>query len=453
MTGAITLVFAVVCLAVAGTIAAAEAAFARVSKREAARWVDQGVRGATAVLKAVDDPAPIVNVAVFLRVLLQGLATALVTVWLLTTMHQPVMAVLVAAAVMGVLEFALVGVSPRTVGRHYPAKVAPATVPALRAITAFLGPVARGLVALTNAVTPGGGYKEGPFASDHELRSMVDLASDTEVIDADERRMVHAVFELEDTLVREVMVPRTDVFTVPTGMPLAEAMQVMSDGGYSRVPVIGDGRDDVLGMLYFKDAAKALFTHDVVAQAEAGAADEGGAAVRVGLTQRVDEVMRPAEFVPDSLTLERMLEKMQASKSHVAVLVDEYGGVAGLVTMEDIVEQIVGAIHDEHDVPIPDVEDLGDGRFRVLARTSISDVGELFDLDIDDDEVDTVGGLLAKALGKVPAAGDEAAMLGVHLFAEQEDDDGHGLEFVIVSRAAKPEPGDTEPAAAHSPIP
>lgn len=437
MTGAITLVFAVVCLIVAGTIAAAEAAFARVSKREAARWVDQGVRGASAVLKATDDPAPVINVAVFLRVLLQGLATALVTAWLLKAMHQPVVAVLVAAAVMGVLEFALVGVSPRTVGRHYPAQVAPATVPALRAITTFLGPVARGLVALTNVVTPGGGYKEGPFASDHELRSMVDMASDTEVIDADERRMVHAVFELEDTLVREVMVPRTDVFTVATGMPLIEAMRVMSDGGYSRVPVIGDGRDDVLGMLYFKDAAKALFDDCAVT-------DESGLAF--GRGQCVDEVMRQAEFVPDSLTLERMLEKMQASKAHVAVLVDEYGGVAGLVTMEDIVEQIVGAIHDEHDSPVQDVEDLGDGRFRVLARTSISDVGELFDLDIEDDEVDTVGGLLAKALGKVPAEGDEASVLGVHLFAEEEDNDGHGLEFIIVSRAAKLESGDAEQA-------
>lgn len=418
MNSVLSIVVALICVSMAGVFAAAEACMARVTKREAAKWVEQDRRGARVVMDVLDNPAPVFNVAVLLRVLMETFAVVLVGAATYSLFHNTLLSVVVTSLAMGIVMFVLVGVSPRTLGREFPEEVALFTLPALRGITSFLGPFPAALVKVTNALTPGQGYEQGPFVSEMELRDIVDVASESQGIDAEERRMVQAVFELGETLVREVMVPRTDLVTIPSGTPLDRAMRLFIRSGFSRVPVIGESRDDILGMLYFKDVARRV---------HAGLDTDDA-------TDVVDDVMRECHFVPDSLTVERMMANMQARNSHVSVLVDEYGGVAGLVTMEDLVEEIVGEIDDEHDVIQEDVEDLGDGLYRVNSRLSLNDLGDVLDTDIEEDAVDTVGGLLAVAIGKVPIPGAKGEIHGLAIQAERFEGRRKRLATVLVRR-------------------
>ena len=228
--------------------------------------------------------------------------------------------------------------------------------------------------------------------------------------------MIQSVIDLGDTLAREVMVPRTDVVPVGREAPLGSAMSLFLRSGFSRVPVEGDSLDDVVGILYLKDVARRLHEHP-----EAGTA------------QRVESIMRRPVFVPDSKPVDDLLGEMQHA-GHAAIVVDEYGGTAGMVTIEDILEEIVGEIADEYDLEAAEVEDAGDGVRRVSSRLHISDLGELFGLDLDDEEVDTVGGLLSKALGRVPITGAQALVAGLELTAERFEGRRHHLATVLVRR-------------------
>ncbi|GAA3064876.1 hypothetical protein GCM10020000_55650 [Streptomyces olivoverticillatus] len=230
----------------------------------------------------------------------------------------------------------------------------------------------------------------GPFASEAELRSMVDLAEKESLIEDEERRMVHSVFELGDTLVREVMVPRTDLVVIERGKTIRQALTLALRSGFSRIPVTGENEDDVVGVVYLKDLVRK--TH-ISRDAEG---------------ELVSTAMRPAVFVPDTKNAGDLLREMQQQRNHCAVVIDEYGGTAGIVTIEDILEEIVGEITDEYDRELPPVEELGGGRYRVTARLDIGDLGELYGLELDDEDVETVGGLLAKSLGRVPIAGATA---------------------------------------------
>jgi CBS domain containing-hemolysin-like protein len=235
--------------------------------------------------------------------------------------------------------------------------------------------------------------------------------------------LIHSVFELGDTLVREVMVPRTGLVSVESGTTLRSAMSLFLRSGFSRVPVVGEGLDDVRGILYLKDVARRL--HDT---------PDGDQKLRV------DQVAREPHFVPDSKPADDLLRDMQRSANHVAIVVDEYGGTAGMVTLEDLVEEIVGEIADEYDREQPDVEKLGDDLYRVPSRLHVGDLGELFGLELEDEEVDTVGGLLAKALGRVPIAGASARVDGIVLTADRFEGRRNQLATVIVRRAeAEPE--------------
>jgi CBS domain containing-hemolysin-like protein len=258
-----------------------------------------------------------------------------------------------------------------------------------------MGPVPQLLILIGNALTPGKGFRKGPFASEAELRAMVDLAEQESLIEDDERRMVHSVFELGDTLVREVMVPRTDLVSIERYKTVRQALTLALRSGFSRIPVTGENEDDIVGVVYLKDLVRK--TH-INRDAEADV---------------VSTTMRPAVFVPDTKNAGDLLREMQQKRNHVAVVIDEYGGTAGIVTIEDILEEIVGEITDEYDRELPPVEELGDGCFRVTARLDIGDLGELYGLgadELDDEDVETVGGLLAKALGRVPIAGAKAVV-------------------------------------------
>lgn len=417
MPAGLFITLAVVLVVLAGVFAAAETALARVGRSDAARLVAEGRRGAAALAVLVERGASSLNVAIFLRVTCEAAAAVCVALTVDAFVQRWWAVLLVATAVMAAASYVVVGVSPRTIARQNPEQVGLVVAPALRAGTRLLGPVARLLVVVGNVVTPGRGFRHGPFASEDELRDLVDLASESDAIEAEERRMIHSVFELGDTIVREVMVPRTDMVTVEQGTGLEDAMHLFLRSGFSRIPVIGESTDDPLGVLYLKDVARRLHS---------GHPENDEMAV--------ERAMRPAVFVPESKTVDSLLREMQGDAAHVALVVDEYGGIAGLVTIEDLVEEIVGEIADEYDRDPPQVEALEEGTYRLSARLPIDDLAELFDVEIEEDEVDSVGGLLAKALGRVPIPGATAAVHGIVLTAELTEGRRNRITSVLAHR-------------------
>ena len=405
-------------LVVAFVMAAAEASQSRLSRHRAGELVEEGRRGAAALAIIVADSAAYLSVAAFVRVLAEAAVAVLLTLAVVDAVSDFWPTLLISIAVMAVVSFALVGVSPRTLGRQHADLVALLTAPLLVLLRRVLGPVARLLVLLANAVTPGRGYRDGPFESEAELRDLVDIAGESSLIEAGEREMIHSVFELGDTVVREVMVPRTDMVTMDQDKTLRQAMSLFLRSGFSRIPVVGDGPDDVLGLLYFKDVARRVY------------ADADAAALQA------HHQMRPVQYIPESKPIDDLLREMQRDQNHFAVVIDEYGGTAGLVTIEDILEEIVGEIDDEYDREGPSVEELEDGSTRVPAAMHIDDLAELFDVTIEEDEVDTVGGLLAKTNGLVPILGSHCEVAGLSLTAERMAGRRHRIATVIVRRLA-----------------
>jgi CBS domain containing-hemolysin-like protein len=341
-------------------------------------------------------------------------------------------AVITAIAVMTVVSYVLIGVGPRTLGRQHAYAIALSAAPLIRLLGRVLGPIATLLILIGNAITPGRGYRDGPFSSEVELRELVDMAEERGVVEAGERNMIHGVFELGDTIAREVMVPRPDVVWIERGKTLRQALALSLRSGFSRIPVIGDNVDDIIGVVFLKDLVRR---------------SQGSSAA----DPKVEELLRPATFVPESKPVDELLREMQASRTHMAVVVDEYGGFAGLVTIEDILEEIVGEIADEHDiVQRPPVEELPDGSVRITARLPVEDLADLFKVELpEDDGVETVGGLLARELGVVPIEGSAAEVGGLRLVAESTGGRRNQIDTILVCRVA--ERGADDEAAADEP--
>ncbi|MBW0117917.1 hemolysin family protein [Pseudonocardia abyssalis] len=403
---------AVVLVPLAGLFAAADAALVSVSRARVDSLVRMGRPGARALAAVVADRPRHVNLLLLLRLGAETAATVLLTVALVeSTLFEetaPVWpAALLAGAIMLVVSYVLVGVGPRTLGRQHPYRIALLVAAPIRALARLLGPLTTLLILVGNAITPGQGFRQGPFSSEVELRELVDMASTTGVVDEDERQMIHSVFELGDTLVREVMVPRPDVVWTEHDTPVEKVVRLALKSGYSRVPVLGENIDDIVGVAYLKDLVAASHRGETALSA----------------------VMRPPAFVPDSKRVDELLKEMQAQRKHMAIVVDEYGGTAGVVTIEDILEEIVGEIADEYDAEeVPDVQSLDGGRLRLAARLPVDDLADLFPgIDADDNDlteaveaadVETVGGLLAQRLGRVPLPGAVAEVAGLRLLAE-----------------------------------
>jgi CBS domain containing-hemolysin-like protein len=330
---------------------------------------------------------------------------------------------------MTVVSYVLVGVGPRTLGRQHAYAVALRTAGLVRLLGRVLGPVATLLIFVGNVITPGRGFRDGPFSTEVELRELVDMAEERGVVESGERNMIHSVFELGDTIAREVMVPRTEVVWIERGKTLRQALALALRSGFSRIPVIGENVDDVIGVVYLKDLVRrSQSLHD---------GQQG---------PRVEDLMRPPTFVPESKPVDELLREMQAQRIHIAIVVDEYGGFAGLLTIEDILEEIVGEITDEHDrFSRPPVEELPDGAMRVTARLPVEDLAELFDVEmVEDHDVETVGGLLARALGRVPIEGSSAEVAGLRLVAESTGGRRNRIDTLLVCRV--PERSADEPA-------
>jgi CBS domain containing-hemolysin-like protein len=402
-----------------------DAALATVSPARAAEMAREGVRGAAALEAVASDVVRHLNLLLLLRLICELTATTLVALVAVDTYGAGWRAALITAGAMTLVSFVVVGVAPRTVGRQHAYAVGRATAPLVRWLGRALNPLASLLILIGNAVTPGKGFPEGPFGSQVELRELVDLAEQRGVVEHGERDMIHSVFALGDTIAREVMVPRTEMVWIESAKTLQQALVLFLRSGFSRIPVIGDGIDDVLGVLYLKDVVRRTQSGDSAASAEA-----------------VAEVMRSAVFVPESKPVDDLLSEMQAARTHLVIVVDEYGGTAGLVTIEDILEEIVGEITDEYDVERPPVETLEDGAVRVTARLPIEDLGEIFGVELPADEVETVGGLLAQTLGRVPIPGASVDVGGLHLIAEGTTGRRNRIDSVLVRRIEPERPAE-----------
>jgi CBS domain containing-hemolysin-like protein len=438
-TAIVLLVIAVFLVLIAGVFAALDAALQRLSKARVDEMRRDGAKRAGALVQVMEERSRHIALLLLLRIVCETAATVLVTLIFYVLLDGFTLGVVVATAVMTVVSYVLIGVGPRTVGRQHAYPVALAAAPLIRLLGRVLGPVATLLILIGNAITPGRGYRDGPFSSEVELRELVDMAEERGVVESGERNMIHGVFELGDTIAREVMVPRPDVVWIERGKTLRQALALCLRSGFSRLPVIGENVDDIIGVVFMKDLVRR----------SQGASDSRAS------EPRVEDLLRPATFVPESKPVDELLREMQASRTHMAVVVDEYGGFAGLVTIEDILEEIVGEIDDEHDtVQRPPVEELEDGSVRITARLPVEDLADLFKVELpDDDGVETVGGLLARELGVVPIEGSAAEVGGLRLVAESTGGRRNQIDTILVTRVPEPGEDDGDAEATRQPEP
>jgi CBS domain containing-hemolysin-like protein len=418
------LVAAAVLALAAGWCANAEAALTLVTATGVAERPEH--KGTLATVAA--DLPRYMSVLLLLRIILECSAAVLVTAAFAHWLGDDWRAVLAAIGVVIVLHYALTGVRPQ-LGRIGPRteRTAERAAGFLYPLTRALGPLPKLLVAVGNALPPrrrarpanGEEAEEGsgPPVERSELRGLVDYLERRTGIEPGEREMVRSVFELGDTIVREVMVPRTDMVFIESDKTVEQALSLALRSGFSRIPVVGENEDDVVGIAYLKDIVKWSHEHP-------------GAET----TEKIATVMRPASYVPDSKPVDELLRQMQAQRNHVAIVIDEYGGTAGLVTIEDILEEIVGEITDEYDTEQPPVERLPDGSARVTARLPVAELEEEFGVRVDAEDVETVAGLLAHALGRVPIAGSTASVSGLRLTAENLEGRRNKIGAVLVQR-------------------
>lgn len=425
MTEALLLVAAFLLVAFGGLMAASEAALGVTSRADLLELGATG-RNARALRRIADDTSAHVTAVVFIRVLAETTAAVLVAAAFMLIFDDIWLAVVAAAVLMTGISFVAVGASPRSVGRQHARGLLRGGAPVIRGMRILLGPLAHGLVAVGNRVTPGVLHSTS-FASEEQLLSIIDEAVENELIEDDDRELIHSVFDFTDRYVREVMVPRTDMVTVDAAATSREALALFLEKGVSRVPLADDEADDVVGVLYLKDLVQFGFRD------EAGWRD---APIR--------RIARPAVFVPESMKAETLLQQMKKDAVHVCLVVDEYGGVAGLVTLEDLIEELVGEISDEYDAPTSEVVDLGDDRFGVNARLGLDEVGDLFGIELDDEDVDSIGGLLGKALGRIPQPGATAEHSGLVMTGGASRGRNRGIATVIVERAETPIDEDAE---------
>lgn len=411
---------AVIVLALGALLSAGESALLRFTRAAADDLVEEGRRGAARVRRLAEHRTRVLGALSVARVAVDMLAAVLITLAAsgLVRAWWQVLALALLANI--ILLGVVVGFSPRTYGRRNPA----GTLLALGGLLTWvdvLGAPQRRLLSRTRRTEAAPTDAETREAVNEDLREMIDEIGETDTIEDEDREMMRSVVELGQTLVREVMVPRTDMVTIDAHKPASAAMRLFIRSGYSRVPVIGEDADDVRGILYLKDVLRRLAAHPEHEElAVAG-------------------FVREAEYVPEMKPADDLLREMQTGRFHMALAVDEYGGTAGLVTMEDLLEEVVGELTDEHDPELPEVVEVAPGTYRVPARLALDELGELFDLEIDDDDVDTAGGLLTKAIGRVPLPGAAGDTQGVHLQAEEAAGRRRQVSTILASRTPAPE--------------
>jgi CBS domain containing-hemolysin-like protein len=375
-------------LGFAGFLAATESALTSISRVLIEQL--ESKRGGELLRRFSLQPAKYLNVILLVRKTCELTATVLLASILLRN-YPSAQAMSLTVLIMVIVSYVVVGVGPRTIGKQHPHTWARAGIGVAFFLAFILGPVTKLLIAIGNAITPGVGFRTGPFTNEAELRDLVDQAHERGLVESDEHEMIHSVFELGDTLVRELMVPRTDMVWIEKDKSLRQALSLALRSGFSRVPVIGESVDQIIGIAYVKDLAKRTLDHRDAENNE-----------------RVEQHMRPATFVPESKIAADLLKEMQRDQIHLAIVVDEYGGTAGIITIEDILEEIVGEIADEFDDGVEAFTWLSEGKARAKATLHIEDLADELGIEIseaDFEDVDTIGGLMAQKLGRVPIAG------------------------------------------------
>jgi CBS domain containing-hemolysin-like protein len=404
-------------------LAVAETALTRMTATRAAALADQGRRGARTLERLVRRPETWLNPVLFTVLVCQLVQATLVGV--LAERLFGAWGVVAATVVNVGLVFVVAEVAPKTWAIQHTDRAALGSARPVSLLAGFLPLrlISRGLIGLTNVLLPGKGLKEGPYASEEALLALAEAAVEEEVLEAGERDLIASILEFGDTVVREVMVPRPDMVAVPAGFRVGDVMEVVLLTGFSRLPATGESVDDVAGLVYARD----------LMQAERdGRVDE-----------RVESLLRPARFVPETKRADELLREMQSEQFHMAVVVDEYGGTAGLVTLEDLIEELVGEIVDEYDREEPMVEPRPDGRVRVNARLPVDELNDLLQAELPTGDWDSVGGLLFHLLGHVPAEGELAEADGWLLVADRVQ--GRRISRVVVEPASHLLPGADVP--------
>jgi CBS domain containing-hemolysin-like protein len=397
----ILLVVVVVLIIATGFLAMSETALTRTTKVKAVTMVEEKRRGAPKLLRLVEQIDRVLPVVLFVLELCTLVAATLVGVVAAHTFGA--IGVVVATAFEVVVIFIFAELAPKIWAVQHPERAALTSAPIIRLIVAFapIGWIARGLIWVTNAILPGKGMKSGPYTSDEMLRALADEAAEEEVIEHEERTLIHSIIDFGDTVVREVMVPRTDMVAVESYAHITDVADIVMAAGFSRIPVFAQGIDDIVGIVYVKDLMRAE--------------REGHADANVAT------IMREAHFTPESKKVSELMREMQSGKFHLAIVVDEFGGTAGLVTLEDLLEELVGEITDEYDVEHVPPQRCEDGSLLVNARMPVDEVNQLLkDKELPEgDDWDTVGGLLYSLLGHVPREGEAAEVQGHRLTAEK----------------------------------
>ncbi|WP_313503449.1 hemolysin family protein [Corynebacterium variabile] len=431
LTLVVLLAVAAVVVPVAGVVSSVETALAQLSVARVESLVKDERPGAARLQRVIDNRPDHINLLVLIRTVLEAGAAVLVTIVAEDLIEPTGWAVAVAVVVASLLIYVIVGVISRTAGRRNPYSLSLKAAPVLLVSAKILSPISRLLIRVGGLFAGGGALKAGPFASEIELREAVDIASERGVVEVDEQKMIQSVFDLGTTTVRTVMVPRPEMVWIEQHKTADQATRLCIRSGLSRVPVVGESVDDVVGVVYLKDLVTATF--DAPAEQR---------------SVPVSDLMREPFFVPDSRMLADLLEDMQRDQIHIAVLIDEYGGTSGLVSIEDILEEIVGEISDEYDHgDVGDVEALGPGEFRVVSWLSLDDLRELYEdtgVEIDEEEyedVETVAGLVAFELDRVPLPGAEIDVAGLHLVCEGGRDRRGRIKVrtIVVTGPVRPE--------------
>ncbi|HVE91833.1 MAG TPA: hemolysin family protein [Actinomycetota bacterium] len=409
-------------LVVMGSVLAmAEASLSRVDRVQALALREEGRRGAERLLKIEEQPARHLN-SVYLAVMFAQNGSAILVAFLANKLWPGVW-VTVASAVFTLLYFVLVEAMSKTFAILHSSSVALSLAPLVSVLARFLSLPTRMLIGLSNLLLPGKGIKSGPFVSEEYIRSVADVGHEEGTIEEEQKEFIHSIFEVGDTLAREVMVPRPDMIVVAAQRPIGKAMDLTIKHGVSRIPVYDKEPDNITGIVYAKDLFKALRRN--------GDSDK---------EKTVKDVMREAFFVPETKPVLELLREMQKSRTHMAIVADEYGDVAGLVTLEDLIEEIVGEISDEYDVAEPDLVPMEDGKWRVKAGLPIGDLNELLDVELPEDEDwTTVGGLVVSKLGKMPQEGDEVSFEGLGFRAEGVN--GRRIGTVVVTKSVVSDDG------------
>jgi CBS domain containing-hemolysin-like protein len=394
------LVVLVVLVAFAALLAAAETSLTNLTRSKALALQEEGRRGAGSLLRLLEHRERFIN-PVLLLILVCHLTTAAI-VGLLAQTYVGAVGIALSVVVVVVVIYVVAEAAPKTYALQHPERTALFAAPIVAVLAGF-PPVrflTRVLIALSNALLPGRGRAAGPVVSEEELLALAEVAVEEGEIESEEHTLIRSIIDFGDTVTREVMVPRPDMVTVEEDAIVDEAMRTALACGYSRIPVHGErGVDDVVGVVYAKDLMRA--------------ANEGRDGVGVST------LMRSAMFVPETKKVAELMREMQSKKQHMAIVVDEYGGTAGLVTLEDLIEELVGEIVDEYDVEDPFIERLPDGDLRVNGRLSLDELNEQQELDLPTGDWDTVGGLVFNLLGHVPEEGEAVEVDGHQLRAER----------------------------------